>query len=308
MVVNKKNFRSFCCLTVVNKSSNEMALSFINKKEIVNADILNKVLSKNQFFKETPITQNELDHLVNMPIQTINIAETISIVGGISRLCKLTNFIGLSEKYRGAGVYIWTNLITNEQYVGSSIDLSFRVQSYFFPRALSATRAINKNIAKYGIEKFRVSIVVVNFFLRSTELSHLKRTILILEQYYIMKLHPSLNMLYVAGGVWSTDITEEQRNIIRKRNSIITYVYLEGVLIAIAESALALCKITGASPSKITEYTSVKGDTKSSRLYGKFTITRESPSPETPVNLITETELRAIFNEARETRVVTSQN
>lgn len=62
---------------------------------------------------------------------------------------------------RKAGIYIWTNLITGEQLVGSSLNLSERLMSYLRPSHINSNRQIFKNISQYGLGAFRLDISII---------------------------------------------------------------------------------------------------------------------------------------------------
>lgn len=98
-------------------------------------------------------------------------------------------------------------------------------------------------------------------------------------------------------------ITESQRVIMIIRNSIPCYVYIDNILIAQAESALQLSKITGASTSAIARCINKK-----SNLYGKFTITRLCPTFTTYQNLYDSKDLRNLFVEARKVTFTANEN
>lgn len=98
-------------------------------------------------------------------------------------------------------------------------------------------------------------------------------------------------------------ITESQRLAMRTRNNIPCYVYADNTLIAQAKSALQLSKITGASTSGIGRCIN-----KGSNLYAKFTITKVVPTFTTFQNLLDETDLRILFQEARKVAFTANEN
>ena len=64
---------------------------------------------------------------------------------------------------KSPGVYIWTNLLTGEQNVGSSIDLYTRIRQYFKPSVLNeGNRLINKNMKTYGIKNFKLDLYIID--------------------------------------------------------------------------------------------------------------------------------------------------
>lgn len=63
------------------------------------------------------------------------------------------------------GVYIWTNKINGQQYVGSAMDLSSRLSDYFTNSYIKhqSTRgsAIYAAILKYGLSQFSLQVIVL---------------------------------------------------------------------------------------------------------------------------------------------------
>lgn len=66
----------------------------------------------------------------------------------------------ISKEFKGHSViYQWTNLITGEVYVGSAVDVSSRILSYFSPSVLGKGLRIYKNIITYTHANFSVAIL-----------------------------------------------------------------------------------------------------------------------------------------------------
>lgn len=128
---------------------------------------------------------------------------------------------------------------------------------------------------------------------------YIARFVIMLKQYYIIKCNPSLNIVKIAGGVWTIPVvTPAKRAMLKSKYSIDTYVYFNGVLIAIAESGLHLSRITGVSRSIVSYYTSGK-DNITRILYGKFIISLKVPSLSILTQLLNSSELIALFDNAR---------
>lgn len=95
----------------------------------------------------------------------------------------------LSENRRLCGVYIWVNKLNGNIYVGSGIDLSKRLLSYYNQSELTRNnRPIKDAIVKYGHD---------NFILAILEYCN-KDNLLDREQYYLDLLNPQYNILKVA--------------------------------------------------------------------------------------------------------------
>lgn len=98
------------------------------------------------------------------------------------------------EFRKKAGVYVFINKITNEYYIGSSINLTKRMVSYYYyynsdkPSRLFIIRAMKK----YGLENF--SLGIIEFCARDPKIC------LDLEQKWIDHYKPKYNVLTVAGN------------------------------------------------------------------------------------------------------------
>lgn len=85
-----------------------------------------------------------------------------------------------------SGVYRWTNIETGDSYVGSGVDLTKRIRSYYQIVELKRNpRHINRALLKYGHDKFELEIIE---YCDKDEL--MER-----EQFYLDKLNPSYNNL-----------------------------------------------------------------------------------------------------------------
>lgn len=107
-----------------------------------------------------------------------------------------------------AGVYQWTNLLTNESYVGSSINLSKRLSRYFSYNHISSPdrgkSIICSSLLKNGYSNFSLTIL---------EYCEIKDTIL-REQFYIDVINPSMNILQMAGSSLGYIHSEESKSLI----------------------------------------------------------------------------------------------
>jgi len=85
-----------------------------------------------------------------------------------------------------AGIYRWINEETGETYVGSGLDLTKRIRSYYQTTELERNpRHINRALLKYGHDKFRLEILEYCDKDKLTER----------EQFYLDELNPSYNIL-----------------------------------------------------------------------------------------------------------------
>lgn len=123
-----------------------------NKTDV---EVLNKILPS----KFDRVLPEELEELISIKSKTVqycdpetkevNKKDVWSLIGKRSKL----------PKY--AGIYIWTNMLTGEQYVGSSVELAKRVANYKQDIAKNKTRPIIANMSKYGVENFSLTIYLV---------------------------------------------------------------------------------------------------------------------------------------------------
>jgi group I intron endonuclease len=102
-----------------------------------------------------------------------------------------------------AGIYLWTNLITGESYVGRSIDLGRRFRYYFNINILTdaGNSRICRALLKYGFENFKLEIIEY-----TTEEEIVDR-----EQFWISELKPIYNLVTVVDGNYTYTHTDESR-------------------------------------------------------------------------------------------------
>lgn len=106
-----------------------------------------------------------------------------------------------------AGVYLFTNKINHERYIGSSINLALRLKhGYFGKLPLIGQRKIERAIREYGLGNFYLDVFLLPKELTSNSESSasiketLRFLVLGLEQMLIMLLNPELNEIKVAGS------------------------------------------------------------------------------------------------------------
>ena len=116
----------------------------------------------------------------------------------------------LKEFKNKSGIYLIHNNVNGKQYIGSGMDLSKRLATYFFPSRLSDNRYISKSILKYGHSNFSVVILYV---LGNTGL-YTKIDIINKEQYHIDLYKPVLNLNPIAGSSMGFKHSEESKKLI----------------------------------------------------------------------------------------------
>jgi group I intron endonuclease len=116
--------------------------------------------------------------------------------------------LSIKENKNKSGIYKWTNKITNDIYVGQSIDLAKRFMKYFNLSYLKnrETLVISRALIKYGYSNFSLEI------LEYCDIANLTER----EQYYMDKLNPRYNTLKIAGSSSGHKLSEETKAKISK--------------------------------------------------------------------------------------------
>ncbi|XWW92062.1 GIY-YIG endonuclease (mitochondrion) [Cordyceps javanica] len=114
----------------------------------------------------------------------------------------------LKDNKNKSGIYKWTNKVTNDIYVGQSIDLAKRFIRYFNLSYLKNRESlvISRALIKYGYSNFSLDI------LEYCDIKDLTER----EQYYMDKLNPKYNTLKVAGSSSGHKLSEETKAKISK--------------------------------------------------------------------------------------------
>jgi hypothetical protein len=98
------------------------------------------------------------------------------------------------------GVYRWINKTNGNTYVGSSINISVRMYTYFSLRSLvKSNRPIDRALLKYGFSSF--SLEILEYCDKDNVLSR--------EQYFIDLLKPEYNIVQTAGSTLGYKHTPE---------------------------------------------------------------------------------------------------
>ena len=114
----------------------------------------------------------------------------------------------IKDNENKSGIYKWTNKLTNDIYIGQSIDLAKRFIKYFNLSYLKnrETLVISRALIKYGYSNFSLEI------LEYCDIANLTER----EQYYFDKLNPRYNTLKLAGSSLGHKATEETKAKISK--------------------------------------------------------------------------------------------
>lgn len=117
----------------------------------------------------------------------------------------------IKDNKQKCGVYKWTNLETNEFYVGSSVNLRIRFNQYYnltFIIKYAKSSIFLKALLKYGYSKFRLDIIEYCD----------KEIVLDREQFYIDTLKPTYNILKNAKSSLGYLHTKEAKEKMRLAN------------------------------------------------------------------------------------------
>ena len=110
-----------------------------------------------------------------------------------SNICKLEKEKIIRENRNKSGIYRWTNKLNGKSYVGSSINLSKRLNQYFSKKVLLNRKfvsVIHKALLKYKHESFKLEILEYCD----------KKDVIVREQFYLDLLKPNYNIYFKAGS------------------------------------------------------------------------------------------------------------
>ncbi len=152
------------------------------------------------------------------------------------------------------GVYVFTNKLNGDCYVGSSINLALRLKDgYFGNLPATGKRKIEVAIIKYGLANFYLDLFLIPTLFESSDKDIKKylHLVLSLEQMLIMEINPELNEIKVAGS---------NPGYLKDKNLKKSYLYddLNKELIYIADGRKNLAKILACHVDTIKRYLATK--------------------------------------------------
>jgi len=114
----------------------------------------------------------------------------------------------LKENKGKSGIYMLTNKLTNDIYIGQSADISKRFKNYFNFSYIKSKDSfiISRALLKYGYSNFSVTILEYCD----------KSNLIVREQYYFNKLNPQYNILKIAGS--STGFKHSPETLLKFKN------------------------------------------------------------------------------------------
>lgn len=114
----------------------------------------------------------------------------------------------LQENKNMSGIYRWINEETGNTYVGSGMNLTKRIRSYYQVSELKKNpRHINKALLKYGHDKFKLEILEYCD----------KDKLMEREQFYLDQLNPSYNILKQAYSLEGFKHSAETIELLKER-------------------------------------------------------------------------------------------
>lgn len=99
------------------------------------------------------------------------------------------------------GIYVFTNLITNEQRVGSSMVLTRRLYQHLSNHS-QGSKILQSEIKKYGVENFKLTVYILPFDVTFPALYGL-------EQYYMIALNPSYSQIKVVYSFGTATLNKD---------------------------------------------------------------------------------------------------
>lgn len=129
----------------------------------------------------------------------------------------------IKDNRKKSGVYRWVNKVNGKCYVGSSVDLGYRLKQYYSNKYLTRKKSISsisRALIKYGHS---------NFILEILEHCEPEKSIILgKEQFYIDEFKPEYNILLIAGSPLGYKHTDEA--LAKMRNRKLSQEHLEQVL------------------------------------------------------------------------------
>ena len=179
---------------VINFNNNKSAImhKYLNHGKIVpvhkcyklkNLNILNyTVLTANRTYSTLTSQSSDMENLTNFSYFPVKVYENVF---------QMKKDI-LKENKGKTGIYMWNNKLTEDIYIGQSVDISKRLKNYLNLSYINSRSSyiISKALLKYGYINFSFSI------LEYCNISDLNSR----EQYYFDKLNPQYNILKIAGS------------------------------------------------------------------------------------------------------------
>lgn len=202
----------------------------------------------------------------------------------------------LREGKGSAGVYLFTNKINGDRYIGSSINLASRLKNGYFGRLpIVGRRKIEVSIREHGLANFSLEVFIIPgeadvYRGGITDKRSLVNLVLALEQILIMYLNPELNEIKIAGSSPGTLTSKNLRN---------SYLYDEvnKELIYVVKGRNILAGIIGCHVSALKRYLAYKNKLYLNRFFVADDIIDDQGGY--TLNIMSLSELEAYLNKIR---------
>nr|ATI20416.1 GIY-YIG endonuclease [Juglanconis oblonga] len=216
----------------------------------INLDLINRIMSLHN--PDFSLTLEDFNILKSIQPISLNYPFELSLPGVLGK--------PLRRGEGSAGVYLFTNKINGDRYVGSSINLATRLKNgYFGQLPIVGQRKIEVSIREHGLANFNLDVYLIprdnqvggSSFNEGSAGAKDKKTlqnlVLSLEQMLIMELNPELNEIKIAGSSPGTLTSKNLRN---------SYLYdaKNKELIYIVSGRKNLAKILGCNENALKRY------------------------------------------------------
>jgi len=185
-----------------NKSQNKLVYRYLNHGKYVPIQKCSKfdntILKSKRYIPWRPYTTLSGNSLDNNDINQVKVYEDAY---------DMRKDI-LKENKGKSGIYMLTNKLTNDIYIGQSVDISKRFRNYFNLSYIKSKGSfiISRALIKYGYSNFSVTILEYCD----------KSDLIIREQYYFNKLNSQYNILKIPGSYRDFKHSEETKTKISK--------------------------------------------------------------------------------------------
>lgn len=178
-----KNWKEILGRTGQNKHAHVLAIEQLTSDKPVTAKVINDILA----FANITITEDQLNSLVNTPSFVFDNLDKTKTKQDIKLNIGLPN-----SKKTKPGIYIFTHLPSGRKYVGSSSELGKRIDGY-----LKGTHR-NQGLLIPLLKKEKNKNFILEVFPMTD--NYIKKSEIILEQYYLVNPFFTLNTIKVANN------------------------------------------------------------------------------------------------------------
>ncbi len=186
-------------------------------------NVKSDLLAKDEIIKDESITDNKFDVKVasynnNNPKNNHDEPSKYTKVLVKDPYNNRNIILKMTKKQKG--VYVWETTDGKSMYIGHSINLYNRICSYFMPSILKTkVRRVIRHFNKHGFDGINLTIYIMGAASSLDE-------VVALEQHFINKLKPDLNVDLVASGSgYHEPMVQEMKDRLRKQRGVPVYMY-----------------------------------------------------------------------------------